>query len=365
MNPEHRYILEPYKGMNTRYQCPSCQQRDKTFSLYIDTGTGGHIHPTVGRCNRESNCGHHYTPKQYFEYNNISFDTPQPKANKPRPITPPPKPISFIPVDKFKASLKAYESNHFVTYLIGLFGAEVTIDLLEKYFIGTSRHWNGATVFWQIDAQGKIRTGKIMLYSPITGKRVKNLTLPVFWVHKALKQPDFELEQCFFGEHLLRDKSKPVAIVESEKTAIIASAYLPEFIWLAAGSSDGLNASKCSVLKDRIVTLFPDLNAFDKWKRKAEEFSHIATFLVSDLLEKSASEAERRKGLDIADYLERFSLKEYLKGESPSSEYIKHLRIENGILVNQMGYPADWDLSGSYTDLATKHYIKWICRNLG
>ncbi len=79
---EHKYILEPYKGMNTRYRCPDCQQRDKTFSLYIDTETGEHIHSRVGRCNRESNCGYHYTPKQYFQDNNISFDTPQPKVTR-------------------------------------------------------------------------------------------------------------------------------------------------------------------------------------------------------------------------------------------------------------------------------------------
>ena len=36
-----------------------------------------------------------------------------------------------------------------------------------------------------------------------------------------------ELKQCFFGEHLLREKTMPVAIVESEKTAIISSVYLP------------------------------------------------------------------------------------------------------------------------------------------
>ena len=364
MNPAHRYILEPYKGINSRYQCPSCQQRDKTFSLYIDTETGEHIHPTVGRCNRESNCGYHYTPKQYFQDNNVSFNTPQMKANKTRPVAPPPKPVSFIPAEIFKASLKAYESNHFVTYLIDLFGIEVTNDLVEKYFLGTSKHWNGASVFWQIDSQGKVRTGKIMLYNPLTGKRVKVPFNHITWVHTRLNQPDFELEQCFFGEHLLRDTSRPVAIVESEKTAVIASAYLPEFIWLAAGNADGLNASKCSILKGRTVILFPDLNAFEKWKKRAEGFSHIASFQISDLLEKSASEAERRNGLDIADYLERFSLREYLKGESPSSEYIKHLIIENGILVNQMGYPADWDLSGSYTNLATKHYIKWASINL-
>ena len=56
-----------------------------------------------------------------------------------------------------------------------------------------------------------------MLYSPTTGKRVKNLELPVYWVHKAIKQPEFELRQCLFGSHLLIDKTKPIAIVESEK----------------------------------------------------------------------------------------------------------------------------------------------------
>ena len=60
----------------------------------------------------------------------------------------------------------------------------------------------------------------------------------------------------------------------------------------------------------------------------------------------------RKLRLDIADYLECFSLKEQLRGESPDSAYIKNLRIENGQLVNGMGYPADWDLSESYTNLA-------------
>jgi hypothetical protein len=318
----HKYILEPYKGMNTRYHCPSCQQRGKTFSLYIDTETGEHIHPTVGRCNRESNCGHHYTPKQYYQDNNISFDTPQPKTYKPRPVTPPHKPVSFIPVEVFKASLNltAFETNHFVKFLIDLFGVEVASELVSRYFIATSKHWNGATVFWQIDTQGNIRTGKIMLYSPSTGKRVKNLEPPVYWVHKALKQPEFELRQCLFGEHLLIDKSKPVAIVESEKTAIIASVYLPQFIWLAVGSLTNLNAEKCSILKGRTVTLFPDLNGFEKWSNKAKELSHLAIFTVSDLLERKATEAERKQGLDLADYLTRFDFREFALPEAKATE---------------------------------------------
>jgi hypothetical protein len=317
---EHKYILEPYKGMNTRYRCPTCKQRDKTFSLYIDTETGEHIHPTVGRCNRESNCGQHYTPKQYFQDNNISFDTPQPKAYKPRPVTPIQKPVSFIPVEVFKASLKAHETNHFVQFLINLFGVEVASQLVNRYFIATSKHWNGATVFWQIDTQGKVRTGKIMLYSPTTGKRVKNLEIPVYWVHKALKQPEFELRQCLFGEHLLIDKIKPVAIVESEKTAVIASVYLPHFIWVAVGSLTNLNAEKCSILKGRTVILFPDLNGFDKWSSKAKELSHLAIFSVSDLLERKATETEKKQGFDLADYLIKYDYKAFALPEPEATE---------------------------------------------
>jgi hypothetical protein len=157
-----------------------------------------------------------------------------------------------------------------------------------------------------------------MLYSPTTGKRVKNLELPVYWVHKALKQPEFELKQCLFGEHLLIDKCKPVAIVESEKTAIISSIYLPQFIWLAFGGI-GFNIDKCSILKGRTVTLFPDLSkpkegqptAFEKWSRKAKELSHLAIFTVSDLLERKATEAERKQGLDLADYLIKFNYKAF------------------------------------------------------
>jgi hypothetical protein len=317
---EHKYILEPYKGMNTRYRCPSCQQRDKTFSLYIDTETGEHIHPSVGRCNRESNCGYHYTPKQYFQDNNISFDTPHPKAYKPRPVTPQPKPFSFIPVEVFKASLKGHETNHFVKFLINLFGVEVASQLVSRYFIATSKHWNGATVFWQIDTQGKVRTGKIMLYSPTTGKRVKEPFNHINWVHKALKQPEFELRQCLFGEHLLIEKTKPVAIVESEKTAVIASVYLPQFIWLAVGSLTNLNAEKCSILKGRTVTLFPDLNGFDKWSSKAKELSHLAIFTVSDLLERKATEAEKKQGFDLADYLIKYDYKEFALPEPEATE---------------------------------------------
>ena len=233
---------------------------------------------------------------------------------------PQPKPASFISNEVFKASLKAYEANCFVQYLNELFGVEVASELIKKYFIGTSKHWQGATVFWQINKNGKVRTGKIMLYNATTGKRIKEPFNHINWVHSALKMPEFELRQCLFGEHLLIDKAKPVAIVESEKTAVIASVYRPEFIWLATGGKDGLKAEFCSVLAGRTIKLFPDLNCFDKWSAIAKKIFNSELVEVSDLLERNASEAERKQGFDLADYLIRFDFREFTQPEAEASQ---------------------------------------------
>ena len=314
-----KFILETYHGINSRYQCPECKRKEKTFSRYINTHTGEHIHETVGRCNRESNCGYHYTPKQYFQDNKILSEVSRndyPKANPSPKANPNPKPmanpnnVSYINIANFKATLKSYEVNHFVSFLVSVFGYKTTNELISKYFIGSSKHWQGATIFWQIDSQGNIRTGKIMLYSAETGKRIKEPFPHITWVHKTIQQPKFELRQCLFGEHLLIDKTKPVAIVESEKTAIIASAYLPSFIWLASGSLNNLNINTCKDLAGRRVSLFPDLKCFEKWSAKAKELANYAHFNVSDLLERRATEDERAKGLDLADYLLKFNYRD-------------------------------------------------------
>ena len=141
---------------------------------------------------------------------------------------------------------------------------------MKKYKVGTSKYWDGATVFWQTDNQNKVRTGKIMLYNSETGKRIKEPYNHVTWVHSVLHKGDYNLKQCFFGEHLLsEDKSRPVALVESEKTALVASYYLPQFLWIASGGKNGcFNANSLSVLAGRTVVLFPDLGATDYWQSK-------------------------------------------------------------------------------------------------
>lgn len=292
-NEQYRYTLEPYKGMKTRYTCPACEHK-KCFTRYIDTETGQHLDEQVGRCNREVKCGYHYKPGEYLQDN-------------PKPVLPrkpePPASCTYIHPRVYEASMQHYETNHFVQYLLKIFGRETTLSLISKYNIGSSKHWPGATVFWQMDRQQRLRSGKIMLYNPDTGKRVKEPFSHITWAHTVLKLPDFVLKQCLFGEHLLATSTLPVAIVESEKTAIIASVHLPQFIWLASGSLSNLTADKCQVLKGRDVYLYPDLGAYDKWKARAEELSSITRFFVVDVLERYAAEEDKLRGLDLGDYL--------------------------------------------------------------
>jgi hypothetical protein len=150
-----------------------------------------------------------------------------------------------------------------------------------------------------------------MQYNPVTGKRLKHQSGAIDWVHNKLKKSgklpeDFNLQQCFFGEHLLNIyPEKKVAIVESEKSAIIASCIMPELVWLAAGNLNGLSLEKCQVLKDRNVAFLPDLGVYEKWGLKVIKIQKQCNckITVSTLLEYEATDTDRSNGLDIADYI--------------------------------------------------------------
>ncbi|MCG8858899.1 DUF6371 domain-containing protein [Tenacibaculum finnmarkense] len=297
----YRYILEKYNGTKSRYNCPNCNKIGQ-FTRYIDTQTNEHLNDAVGVCSRLVKCGYHYKPKQYFQDNN-TFET---KAVSFVRKPPPPKPATtYFNAEVMNKSLSSKAPNFFLDYLNTLWFEEVVIKLAKKYNIGTSNKWNGATTFWQQDINGKIRSGKTMLYDPETGKRVKKPYNHIGWEHSKID--NFNLEQCYFGEHLLNeDKNKPIAICESEKTAIICSIYLPEFIWLACGSLNNLSEAKTKVLKGRNVVLFPDAGCYDNWNNKIPKLVKDVTFITSTLLRNKATEKEKEKGFDIADYLIQF-----------------------------------------------------------
>ena len=308
-----RYHLQKYAGISSRHTCPACE-RPRCFTLYIDDN-GNALHPTVGRCDHESSCGYHRTPRQYFhdhpehrhfvipsersESRNLHHD----RHARPDRASPGIIPQSLIPPPS--------RSNHLITYLKTMIPSSAIDRIIADYRLASTP--DQAIIFLQIDQDNQCRTGKIMQYNPATGHRIKDPDKPgrINWLHSILKRkkqlpPDWQLTQCLFGEHLLpQHQDKTVALVESEKTAIICSAMMPQYLWLATGGKSGLTSERLSSLKGRKIIVFPDIDAFKDWQQKIFTFPHL-DIRISRLLEDNATPADRAAHIDLADWIIQF-----------------------------------------------------------
>lgn len=352
----YRYILKPYKGPASRGRCPACN-KPREFAIYIDTETGQPLADHVGRCNREQHCGYHFTPKQYFE-----DGSKRPESNHfnrfnttPEPV----KPIDPLPIDFLIQSgqTKHYQRNNLYRFMQRRFTDLIASLLFKRYFIGTSNHWEGATSLPQIDLEGNFRQCKLMLFNPDTGRRVRagsqvrkfnresgqfeTITADqdctkIYGKYLSEETKGLNLQQTFFGAHLLPEHpNKPIGLVESEKTALIASVYFPDYIWLATGGKYGCRWTDYSVnkiLAGRTVVMWPDAFYNPEKKSPYQEWSERAEIIrdqvkckikVSDWLERVATEEQKSNGWDLADFL-------VIPDESVG------LALKNG-------YPAFWD----------------------
>ncbi len=311
------FSLQKYAGVKSRHTCPSCGGK-RCFTLYVDE-VGEPLAENVGRCDHESGCGYHYTPKDYFR------DHPEADGKDWRETEPEwlkkalerrkhqdEKPLCTIPAEVVGRSVRPEIPSSFTTFLLHLFDDVTVVKLVTEYQLGVTRA--GDVIFFQIDARGRCRTGKIMKYDPETGHRIKDERTNgrINWAHSLMKRSgalpeDWQLTQCLFGEHLLAGHpDKPVALVESEKTAVICAAMMPEYVWLATGGKSQFN-ERLNVLKGRDIVAFPDVDGFGTWTQKAALLPHLG-IKVSNLLQKNATEEEREQHIDIADWLVKWKL---------------------------------------------------------
>lgn len=315
MSTDRTYTLQKYAGRSTRHTCPQCG-RPHCFTRYVDPG-GNMLDETVGRCDHESSCGYHRTPGQYFR------DHPElSRTRQHRPTTAPRpsqhrhtahSPLCTIPQDILRRSVRKDIPSTFTAFLRTIFPEDTVAALTDTYRLGVTRSRD--VIYFQIDTAGRIRTGKIMKYDPATGRRIKDPGTPfrIGWVHSLMKRtgqlpPGWQLTQCLFGEHLLSEpgsRGRTIALVESEKTAVIASGIMPKYIWLATGGKSQLSPEKLSVLRGRKVIAFPDVDGYQQWKEKLSSIAGL-NITVSDVLEKNATDRDRRDHIDIADWLIRW-----------------------------------------------------------
>lgn len=290
---QHQYSL----AKRGKWICPQCGK--KTFVCYVDENNQV-LDEGVGKCDRADHCAYHYPPRDYFADHQVIAEV-KPRRHRPmlRPLPPP----SYIDPDVFKRSVLATEShrNHLVTFLNSVFNEAIVGRMVHDYYIGTSKHWEGSTVFWQLDRYGHVHGGKIMQYNPTNGKRVKEPFNHITWVHTAMGLTDYNLKQCLFGEHLLRDyPDMTVAVVESEKTAIIASGVFGDCITVACGGCGNLTNALCEPLRGRDVVLFPDNGKLAEWSEKGSKMRHLfGRLFIADIMEREAMNV----GDDIGDLI--------------------------------------------------------------
>ena len=308
---EKHYRLQPYGGRSTRHECPQCHDKH-SFTYYVDV-EGNPLSEICGRCDHESSCGYHYTPGDYFR---DSGNTRAPYRTDYRPhkevkrSTVPPDYLDRRLISKYNSFDN--QLMHFLVKVFDIYTLESpTIEKMWRdYHIGATREKD--IIFWYLDIGAHLRTGKIIRYNPLDGHRDRNHFPPVDWVHSRMKRTgelpqDFNMVQCLFGEHLLGlHPDKPVSVVESEKTAIICSALIPESIWVATGGKQNFNERNMEVLRGRKVTLFPDIDGYREWSGKAGMLRRICKELkISDYLEKYGTDEDRAGHADIADILLR------------------------------------------------------------
>jgi hypothetical protein len=276
-----------YQFGKGKFNCPQCGK--KSFVKYIETETGNYTESQYGRCDREIKCGYIMYPigNKIISYNYVA---------------PPPLKPSYIDKEILQKTLTKYEINPLINYLHNHYSENEVRTSSGKYQIGTSNQFNSSTVFWQMDHTGNIRSGKIMAYDITTGKRQKNKDgkALIHWVHSVLKIPNYNLKQCLFGLHLLNDNVKQVAIVESEKTAIIMSIEFPNYTWMSTGSLQGFKYEYLAPLKGTAIIGFPDKGGYAQWQKTANILNRKGFEIeISKLLENK----EYKFGWDLVDML--------------------------------------------------------------
>ena len=267
--------------------------------------------------------------------------TPPPPRPKPEPL-----PTLYLPKNIMDSTLidTAINQDNLVNWIRSgirwdAIQRKRVDEIINLYCVGHGK--NGHTIFWQIDEQGRLRTGKMMKYyppgHPKFGHRDKEAAWNFDFIHATLSrhwdaerkemtdEPPYpfphlfdpskqEMHQCYFGMHLLnkwkrKDIGQSVCIVESEKTAIImAIAYgnNAKQVWMACGGLENLNADKLKPIIDqgRHIILYPDRDGIDKWREKAATIGYNKITIDCRPVQQWWKECDGPKA-DIADVVVR------------------------------------------------------------
>ena len=233
-----KYEFEQYP--RRKGTCPKCEYKG-VFRYFMNSNTGDRFPSEFGRCERINSCGYINRPNETKNYDY----TPVVNSSLTREI----KEQKYVESSTLLDSINFFYSTNFFYFIKSVFTESKVKRAIESYYLGGTS--NGETIFWTIDQNKKIINGKSIRYT-LNGKRDKHKQIQHLFTRKN------GYGQSLFGLHLIAKSEKTICIVESEKTAVIASIQYPQFIWLASGSANGLTKEKIKPLSNRNIILIPD-----------------------------------------------------------------------------------------------------------
>ncbi|MBN2777767.1 MAG: hypothetical protein JXR36_08995 [Bacteroidales bacterium] len=272
-----------------RVDCPFCGKRGK-YSAYINNATQEFAPVEYGMC---SSCQESKRPPDnYIVDGSVSVTNNE---------------IGYFEADKVhigiinqlnKASFSVCN-----TLLDGLelkFGAEGVKRVTELYKLGCFQDSYGgessAIVFPYLHTDTHCCTGKLMWFDEDLHRIKEGKKQYPRFLHNLNYTDDrgrgydfnnyddageivpFKLKMSLFGHNqIINEKHKTICLVESEKTAVIMSIVLPEFIWVASGGKTLIQDYKFLFFTGRKCLVFPDLSADDNvwlyWSEKLMKYS--------------------------------------------------------------------------------------------
>ena len=168
----------------------------------------------------------------------------------------------------------------------------------ERYHLGKTR--SGKTMFWMIDD----------MMQPLDAR------IGDTWVSQLLKKREPLLEywpvkHCLFGEHLLihQNNDYPVAIVESEESAVILSELFPECLWMAYSTTAHLVPELMAPLQGHHVTIYPRTDPtmsnyvfFLEYAQHVRKLYNI-NLRIDSTLEHNATAEQKEQCIDILEFI--------------------------------------------------------------
>lgn len=166
-------------------------------------------------------------------------------------------------------------------WMCGLFSEDKVRETWDLYNVTTDSHGNA--VFWYVDQSGKILYDKRIAYKE-DGHRDKD-----FFPGRQYRVADGYSGKCYFGA-CLPDDGKKAFIVESEKSALLASLYYGGRRFLATGGKGNLREIEPNML------LVPDMDARMEWEEKGPIWDWWTKWPAGEVVPSHA---------DIGDLIER------------------------------------------------------------